>query len=191
MTEEIVVTRRTFIMGLIIAILAASVISIMASWQLAVGPQGPQGPKGDKGATGEQGPQGEPGLPGLGVEPGFLVAPAFDSNWQGNWTTGTIMGLDLINITHGLNTTELVVYVLGRWEFDNETYVHHFGYGGLITPGSSEGLGIFWVLRENEIWILRFPDSATDLFAWVEVRVMLWKLTPLITPSPFFAHQGL
>ncbi len=213
MVEEVVisfagVSRKTFIVGLIIAILASSGLSTVVATQWARGPQGPkgdngdtgpkgpqgetgpqgeqgeqgqqgiqgiQGPEGDKGDQGEQGPQGPQGEPGLGVEPGFLVAPAFDSGWVDNWTANGGTGLDLINITHGLNTTDVFVYVIGKWEEGNDTYIHQFAYGGLA-GGIISGLGVFWVLTENEIWVFRFPDSATDLFPWVEVRIMIWQI---------------
>ncbi|MGB9135315.1 MAG: hypothetical protein WCC63_07030 [Candidatus Bathyarchaeia archaeon] len=68
---EIVVSRRTFLIGLVIAILAASLVSTVISTQLvAVGPrglQGEQGPIGPQGETGPQGPIGPEGPPG-GVE---------------------------------------------------------------------------------------------------------------------------
>jgi hypothetical protein len=60
---EIVVTRRTFLVGLVIAILAASLISTVISTQLVA--VGPQGPKGDKGDIGDTGPQGLPGTDGV------------------------------------------------------------------------------------------------------------------------------
>jgi len=64
--SEIVVSRRTFLIGLAIAILASSVISTVVSTQWAV-IQGPKGDKGDAGPQGEQGsigPQGAQGLQG-------------------------------------------------------------------------------------------------------------------------------
>lgn len=54
------ISRRTFIVGLIIAILASSLISTLVSTQWAM----IQGLKGDKGDTGQQGPQGETGPQG-------------------------------------------------------------------------------------------------------------------------------
>lgn len=202
MAEEISlgISNKTFIAGLIIAILASSMLSTAVATQWAViqgpkgdkgdtGPQGPQGPQGLQGETGPQGPQGEqgpqgiqgiqgpegdkgdtgpqglqgetgpqgpqgetglqgpqgeqgpegpPGEPGLGVEPGFLVAPAFDSGWVGNWTLDEFY---VINLTHGLNTTEVFVYAVGR--FENES-IHQFAYGLLLEAFG--GYGVFWGL---------------------------------------------
>jgi len=59
MAEEISlgISNKTFIAGLIIAILASSMLSTAVATQWAV----IQGPKGDKGDTGPQGLQGETG----------------------------------------------------------------------------------------------------------------------------------
>jgi hypothetical protein len=77
------ITMGKFIAGIIIAILAASAISIGTSTMLITGPQGetgpqgpagPQGPQGETGetgpagptgATGPEGPQGEQGIQGI------------------------------------------------------------------------------------------------------------------------------
>jgi hypothetical protein len=70
--SEIVVSRRTFLIGLAIAILASSVISTVVSTQWAV-IQGPKGDKGDAGPQGEQGsigPQGAQGPQGIQGEKG-------------------------------------------------------------------------------------------------------------------------
>lgn len=184
MGEEVVVLRRTFIIGLIIAVLASTAVSTIASTQLAMGPQGPKGEKGDKGPIGlagdqgpqgEQGPQGiqgiqgEQGPPGLGAVPGFLTAPAFDSGWRGNWTKDEFL---FINLTHGLNTTNVFVYVIGR--FENES-IHQFAYGGLGGGGVGSMLGAFWTLSKNNIVIYRLPPD--DYIPWTEARAMIWKIT--------------
>jgi hypothetical protein len=61
------VTMGKFIAGIIIAILAASSISVGVSTMLMTGPQGPEGPQGP---VGEQGPQGTQGVPGEKGEKG-------------------------------------------------------------------------------------------------------------------------
>jgi hypothetical protein len=52
-----------FIAGIVIAILAASIISVGVSMMIP-GPQGPEGPQGDTGPQGLQGEQGETGATG-------------------------------------------------------------------------------------------------------------------------------
>ena len=54
----------TFVVGIIIAILVSSAISVGASMMLVTGPQGPAGPQGPQGITGDTGPQGATGPTG-------------------------------------------------------------------------------------------------------------------------------
>ena len=58
------ITMGKLVAGIVIAILAASAISIGASTMLAVGPEGPEGPQGETGPQGLTGPQGEQGETG-------------------------------------------------------------------------------------------------------------------------------
>ena len=68
------VTTKTFIAGLIIAIVISSAFSVVVSTRFAIGPQGEQGPQGEPGVAGDTGPQGEPGI---GFEPiGYISVPA-------------------------------------------------------------------------------------------------------------------
>jgi len=65
------------IAGIVIAILAASAISVGASMMLAAGPAGPEGPEGPQSETGPAGPQGIQGPEG---PPGaWAVAQATDT----------------------------------------------------------------------------------------------------------------
>jgi hypothetical protein len=188
MTKEISfgISRTTFMVGLVIAVLASSVLSTTIATQVITGPQGPegpqgiQGPKGDtgetgsqgpqgiqgvqgpKGETGPQGPQGEQGLigpegpqgePGLGVEPGFLVAPAYDSGWV------PMPAVPEQTFVHGLGTTEVFVYVIGR---DPEVSIHQLLYGDYLR----------WYLTDNEITVDRDYGQL-----WEEVRIQIWKIS--------------
>ena len=72
------ISKTTFVVGIIIAILASSFISTIAAtqWVLIQGLKGEKGDKGDTGPQGPQGlqgPQGEKGDPG-GVEPDVTVS---------------------------------------------------------------------------------------------------------------------
>jgi len=58
------ITMGKLIAGIVIAILAASAISVGASMMLAAGPEGPEGPQGDTGPQGPAGPQGPQGETG-------------------------------------------------------------------------------------------------------------------------------
>ncbi|MCZ2808859.1 MAG: hypothetical protein O2V44_05850 [Candidatus Bathyarchaeota archaeon] len=178
MGEEITIelSQRTAIVGLIILVLASSLISAAVSTQWARGPPGPQGlpgeqgsqgpagpqgeegpegiqgPKGDRGDTGPQGPEGPPGP---GVEPGFVNAPAYDSGWASIPLGGTKV------FQHDLNTTELLVFVVGN---SSEWGINQVMYGE----------DVYWYhLSDNEISVFRkgvFP------YRYEEVRVMIWKI---------------
>ena len=54
-------TMGKLIAGILVAIVAASAISVGASTMLAAGPQGPEGPQGETGPQGPTGPKGETG----------------------------------------------------------------------------------------------------------------------------------
>jgi hypothetical protein len=58
------ISRATFLTGLIIAVLASSLISSVVSMEFSLGPKGDKGDKGDTGPQGIQGIQGEQGLLG-------------------------------------------------------------------------------------------------------------------------------
>jgi hypothetical protein len=182
MLTEIVVSRTMFIAGLVIAVLASSSISTIASMQLSVGPQGEKGDTGEtgsRGIQGIQGPQGEQGIQGIqgpigpqgeqGIQgeqgppgvftienmTGWSAAPAYDSGWvPRNGSTGPFV------FQHGLNTTEVLVYVTGD---NNEEWIgiNHMFYG------NAEGL--WWChLTSNEIWIY---DAYHE-----KMRVQIWKI---------------
>jgi hypothetical protein len=78
------ITKGKFIAGIVIAILAASAISVGASMMLAVGPEGPQGDTGPRGATGPTGATGATGPQGATGETGPQGEPGFGFEQQGN-----------------------------------------------------------------------------------------------------------
>jgi hypothetical protein len=180
--SEIVVSRRTFLIGLAIAILASTVISTVVSTQWAViqgfkgdkgdagpqgeqgpeGPQGEQGPEGPQGEQGPEGPQGEQGPPGvITIEnfTGWLPAPAYDSGWidvlpdHGRWVT----------FEHNLNTTEVLVYCVRN---NSQEFVTQLRYGDWMQWSK---------LTENEI-ILRV-DWLGGPLTYDNIRVMIWKIS--------------
>jgi len=59
--SQVSITMGKFITGIVIAIVAASAISVGVSTMLITRPQGPQGETGPQGLQGEQGPEGPPG----------------------------------------------------------------------------------------------------------------------------------
>lgn len=79
------ISTTTFIAGLIIAILASSLISTFIAVQWAA----VQGPKGEKGDTGSQGLQGEQGIQGLKGDKGDPGDPVVFAQWSVSWRTIT------------------------------------------------------------------------------------------------------
>ena len=136
------------------------------------GPQGPQGetgetgPAGPTGATGAQGPQGETGPqgpqgePGLGVQPGYVVAPAYDSGWV------TLPGAATYQFVHNLGTTEVIVDI--RLNDPNPS----IGINDGTLQFSSIDILAWSLLTNDDIWV-------TSLYSGPhEVRVMMWIITP-------------
>ena len=99
----------------------------------AAGPTGPAGPQGPTGATGATGPQGPAGL---GVSPGSLVAPAYDSGWM-NITN--ITGQNIV-LTHNLGSSDIVVEIHGRTTAAGGIHQKNLGLTG-YTSGWSKTYG--------------------------------------------------
>lgn len=157
---EVVVSRNTFLMGMVIAILASSLLSTVISTQLATGPQGIQGeqgltgPKGDKGDIGPQGEQGPIGNFTIDSIDGLLPAPAYDSGWV------PLVSNQWISYLHNLNTTEVFVYVLGK---------------------SSQGINqmrlgdsAYWFIESKDELLLYVSASAEQYY--LLIRVQIWKI---------------
>jgi len=81
-TSAVGISKTTFAVGIIVAILASSFISTIAT---QFGLQGPPGPEGDKGDTGSQGPAGPQGVQGVQGPQGLQgpTGPKGDTGPQG------------------------------------------------------------------------------------------------------------
>ena len=132
-----------------------------------IGPAGPEGPKGDTGQTGPQGAtgttgetgatgqQGIQGIPGLGVQPGFVVAPAYDSGWVAS-NGGSL------RFVHELGTSDVVVELRRYTPFSTNE----------IDRGIAQ-TGLHWYnLTTNEVFVESTYPSGTHY-----LRVMMWKIT--------------
>jgi hypothetical protein len=96
------ISTSLFVAGLIIVILASSLISIIVSTQWA---KGPKGDKGDIGATGAQGPKGDIGATG---PLGFSIAPLpFGATYSSLTTDGIPYVSDIILISVDLDQSTL------------------------------------------------------------------------------------
>ena len=188
--SEIVVSRRTFLIGIAIAILASSVISTVVSTQWAViqgpkgdkgdagpqgeqgsiGPQGIQGEKGDKGDTGPQGPQGSAGPQGLQGEqgpPGVITIENF-TGWlpapayDSGWIDVLPHHGRWVTFEHNLNTTEVLVYYVRN---NSQEFVTQLKYGDWMQWSK---------LTENEINLR--VDWLGGPLTYDKIRVMIWKI---------------
>jgi hypothetical protein len=150
------ISMGKFIAGIVITILAASAISVGVSTMLMVGPQGetgaqgpqgergetgatgpvgdagPAGPKGDTGDTGlrgpegpqgEQGSQGEMGATGPEGPAGGIGAPDYDSGWV---DISNKAGQSF-NLTHSLNSSDIIVDVEGKTTASGGIHQRHLG----------------------------------------------------------------
>ena len=128
----------------------------------ATGATGLQGPKGDTGArgaagaagssgatgaTGATGAMGATGPAGLGVSPGSLVTPAYDSGW----VNITSMAGQNIVLNHNLGTTDVSVEIQGRTTATGGIHQKYLGLTG-STSGWSKvfgGAGNDWAIGNN------------------------------------------
>jgi len=85
------ISKTTFIVGLIIAIVASSLISVLATTQLALikGPKGDKGDNGNTGDTGPQGPKGDTGDTGPKGDKGEPGNETVFARWDVHWRTLT------------------------------------------------------------------------------------------------------
>jgi len=168
------ISLSTFILGIIVAILASSIISPVIGTQLGIvqGPQGEPGPQGPQGEPGPQGPQGERGIQG-GPGPTGILEPDYDSGWVKR------EGLLEIEFEHNLGTSDIFVYIIAKWyrEWDGSggPMVHQFYYGGYwrgIMQGEQEGF--HWTTYTED------PNSISvtvlDTTRHDEFRVLIWRL---------------
>ncbi len=149
------VSTALFAAGLIIAILASTLLSVLIVNQLGVGTQGL---KGDTGDTGPPGPAG-------------ILNPDYDSGWVER------DGRLVVEFTHNLNTSDVFVYVIAKWYRDWDgsggPMVHQFYYGGDEYGDSGETQGFYWdtyTEDPNSIRVEIFGGRADEL------RVLIWKL---------------
>ena len=162
---KIAIAKGTIVVLILVVVLVAGGVSAGVSL-MSVGPQGLKGDKGDtgaNGATGLQGPKGDSGArgaagaagssgatgatgatgamgasgpAGLGVTPGSLVAPAYDSGWI-NITNMT--GQNIV-LTHNIGNLDVSVDIQGRTTLTGGVHQKNLGLTG-YTSGWSKTYG--------------------------------------------------
>jgi hypothetical protein len=159
------ITMGKLITVIVIAILAASAISIGVSTMLAAGPEGPEGPQGDTGpqgpkgeigdtgpagatgatgATGAMGPQGPQGEQGFGFEPAGNISIGYDAFMPLQYSDNVtyIPGQGLLSF----NTASFVgcmapLQLLHGTTITNATFYFY---------DNDDGYFLFFLLRENQ-----------------------------------------
>jgi prefoldin subunit 5 len=72
---------------------------------------------------------------------------------------------------HNLNTTEVLVYMIGKYSNTTSPYIHQYGFGA--DNYASGVFGAAWSdLTSTSIKLTRFNQDTN----WVNIRVMLWKI---------------
>jgi hypothetical protein len=186
MANVVGISKTMFMVGLVIAVLVSAGISTVITTQYAMGPKGgtgPQGPEGiqgiqgiqgSKGDTGLQGPQGIQGLQGIQGRPGvftienmsgWLPAPAYDSGW-----VSIYMNSSENAFYHGLNTTNLLVYILR-----NTTTI--FSFWGIYESWGMNGPATWWRLTSNNQILVTAMDIPGGNVESDYIRVMIWKIS--------------
>ena len=170
------ISKTVFVAGLIAAILASSLISVVAMTQLSTtlglkgekgdkgdtGATGATGPTGPTGATGATGPQGLQGIQGIQGSRGFST-PNYDSGWR------NIAKDQTITLVHGLGTTNVYVYMIGKTAAG---LIHQFDYGWTMGGGiSNSHHGATWFGLDGD---LIYVNRGVLDDNWVQVRVMIW-----------------
>ncbi|MCK4481771.1 collagen-like protein [Candidatus Bathyarchaeota archaeon] len=202
--SEIVVSRRTFLIGLAIAILASSVISTVVSTQWAM----IQGLKGDKGDIGDTGPQGLSGTDGVDGKDGVNGTDGLDGKsayqiWLDQGNSGTEQDfLDSLKGEQGppgVITIENVTGWLPAPAYDSGWVNVPPGYGQWVTFKhnlNTTDVLVYYVrnnsqefitqlrygelmqwskLTENEISVV--VQWAAGPLTYDEIRVMIWKIS--------------
>jgi hypothetical protein len=167
------ISKTMFVVGLIAAILASSLVSAAIMTQLSTtlglkgdkGDTGATGATGPTGATGATGPQGLQGIQGVQGARGFST-PDYDSGWRDIAVGETII------LVHVLETTNVYVYMIGK---NAAGLIHQLDYGWTILGGiSNMHAGAAWHSLDGDLIKVSRGDADGN---WVQVRVMIWIIS--------------
>lgn len=152
------ISKTMFIVGLIVAILASSLISVMVAMQWAL----IQGPKGDKGETGATGSQGLQGLQGIQGPEGPAGPATTFARWNLTWMNSS--GTDWVAVV-GTSTWGAV--------FD-----HDFGTSVLFA-GYSDNIGFYANMtinmqRDGPVHFVIGSDDGSQLYVDEELWIDNW-----------------
>jgi uncharacterized coiled-coil protein SlyX len=96
-----------------------------------------------------------------------LGAPDYDSGWV---SVGRY-----VYLAHNLNTTDIIVYMIGRGA--SSSMSHQRAYGGdYTTLNNDHSYGAFWqCVDANTIWVYNLLYGYVDNW-WESARVLVWKI---------------
>jgi hypothetical protein len=147
--KSIGISKNMFIVGLLVAIVASTLISTIVVTQLGA----IQGPKGDTGLQGEQGPQGNVGPAGPA---GVFGSKASNLSIS---TTETMQFVDVDEMSVTLTLTEtshiLIFFSCEAWPDYDETILIHALVGETVaSPGQVYLVPIVWDYSETDVYSL-------------------------------------
>jgi hypothetical protein len=159
------ISKTMFIAGLVIAIVASSLIASVVSMQYARGPKGDKGDIGNTGATGAMGPQGVQGLQG---PPGLPSVFAMSWGTDPISTTETVNYADMANmsVTLTLNETSdmlILVSVEATPSVGERIYITAMINGEAAKPGE--------ILRLTPVRTSAYSEMASYTFNFCEPSV--------------------
>ena len=96
---------------------------------------------------------------------GTMSKPAYDSGW-----TNISQNQEVV-FDHGLNTTSVFVYMIGRSNESASPYIHQIDYGGETNYGYRWGVN--WYDLTNMSIRVQRQISDTN---WDQVRIYMWKI---------------
>lgn len=93
-----------------------------------------------------------------------LGAPDYDSGWQ------SLSSGQQLYLMHNLNTTELIVYLVGRYE-SGDMWLHQYSFGSQLAQH-----GAWWAASNTTIIVYRAMHDYTSFQPWNYVRIMIWEI---------------
>jgi len=159
------ISTTTFVVALVIAIIASGVVSSVATQQFAptiiTGPQGPQGepgppgPQGEQGAIGPEGPvgpQGEQGEQGPQGEPGIGFAPTGYISIPASAFISTLPQSDLVQISTSLLNLDAtrILECYGSVQLPHGATITNVTFYWIDTNAGLDFLTALWRIRGDE-----------------------------------------
>ena len=156
------ISKTMFIIGLIVAILASSLISVMTSmqWALIKGPKGDKGDKGDTGATGPAGPQGEQGSAQAGVRL-FKLNVNF-------YTQNSTKKIDIDVGNSGTSDTQIIILYTGTSSTTLQNQTTTPTLPAALRAGSTQRITINYDWTGGVTYYFKVVSSAGQALEWPE-----------------------